>query len=461
MAEPGAAGRSVAGIVAGAVALLLPLIGLVLLLTNPGLDVSWENHPAHFWLVFATAAVAAGLAYATGEAAVQRGDARVLEVSLTFLSSAGFLALHALATPGVVLDASNLGFQLATPVGIALGSAFAVISCVDVPPDRVAAQVRLGRWLRRGLLALMALWCGWSLAGLAPLDRPPTSAEGLTTALAVVSIVLYGLSAARYAQLWWRHPAVVLLAMLSAFVLLAEAMVAIALADNWHLAWWEWHLLMLAAFVLVALGARASWREERFADLYLPATTSGTRDISVLFADLQGFTTFSEAHHPDEVTAMLNAYFAATVPAVVTPHGGEVDRIVGDALMVVFNKRGDQPDHARRAAAAGLALQAAATRVHAEHPDWPQFRVGINSGPVAVSLLGAAGGRTHTIIGDVVNTASRIEGQAPAGGVAIGADTKVLVPEATTSPLGPLHLKGKAETVEAHLLLDLPDLPDR
>ncbi len=459
MAEAGAVARSPARIAGGAVALVLPLLGLILLLSKPSLDMAWEHHPAHFWLVFATAAVAAGLAYATGEAAMRRGDARVLEVSLTFLSSAGFLGLHALATPGVVLDASNLGFQLATPVGIALGSVFAVISCFDVPPDRVAARVRLGRWLPRGLLALMAIWCVWSLAGLPPLDRAPSANDDLTTVLAVVAIALYGLSAARYAQLWWRRPSVVLLAMLAAFVLLAEAMVAIALADNWHLAWWEWHLLMLAAFVLVALGARASWHEERFADLYLPATTSGARDISVLFADLQGFTTYSEAHHPDEVTAMLNGYFAATVPAVVTPHGGEVDRIVGDALMVVFNKRGDQPDHARRAAAAGLALQAAASRVHAEHPDWPQFRVGINSGPVAVSVLGAAGGRTHTIIGDVVNTASRIEGQAPAGGVAIGMATKDLVPEATTSPLGPLHLKGKSEAVEAHLLLDLPATP--
>src|SRR3954452_22513260 len=153
MVETGTTGRSATEVVAGAVALLLPLLGLGLLLTQPDLDLSWEHHPAHFWLVFATAAVAAILAYATGEAAIRRGDARVLEVSLTFLSSAGFLGLHALATPGVLLDLSNLGFQLATPVGIALGSVFAVISCVDVPSDRVAAQVRLGRRLRWALLA--------------------------------------------------------------------------------------------------------------------------------------------------------------------------------------------------------------------------------------------------------------------------------------------------------------------
>ncbi|MFC7496251.1 MULTISPECIES: adenylate/guanylate cyclase domain-containing protein [unclassified Nocardioides] len=451
---------SPARLAGGAVALLLPLVGLALLLTQSDLDVTWEHQPAHFWLVFATAAVAAGLAYATGDAAIRRGDARVLQVSLTFLASAGFLALHALATPGMVLDAANLGFMLATPIGVAVGSVFAVLSGRDIPAARAEAEVRRGRALRIALLAVMAGWGAWSLLGLPPLDRPPTADDAVTDVLAVIAIVLYGIAAARYAQLWLRRPSVVLLAMLSAFVLLAEAMVAIALADNWHLAWWEWHLLLLAAFALVALGARASWHEERFADLYLPATTSGTRVISVLFADLQGFTTYSEGHDPEEVTAMLNAYFAATVPAVVDPYGGDVDRIVGDALMVTFNKRGDQSDHPRRAAAAGLALQAAAGRVHADHPDWPRFRVGINTGPVAVSLLGTAGGRTHTVIGDVVNTASRIEGKAPAGGVAVGAATKALLPDATTVPLGDLELKGKSEAVPVHLLVALEERPD-
>jgi class 3 adenylate cyclase len=259
----------------------------------------------------------------------------------------------------------------------------------------------------------------------------------------------------RYLRLWRNRPSLMPLSMMAAFVLLAEAMVAVVFARDWALSWWEWHVLLLAAFGLVALGARFQWYEERFADLYLDETVAGQREMSVLFADLQGFTTFSEHHEPAEVTAMLNAYFQVAVPPVVQRYGGEVDRIIGDALMVTFNKRGDQPDHARRAAAAGLALQQATSRVAQEHPGWPRFRVGINSGPVSVSLLGTEGARTHTVIGDTVNVASRIEGQAPGGEVAIGPGTKALLPDAVTESLGLLDLKGKAEPLPAYRLIAL------
>ena len=348
-----------------------------------------------------------------------------------------------------------MGFQIATPVGVAVGSVFAALSIGDFAGDRAVRHVRIGKRLRWALLGLMALWAVWSLASLPPLNRPPQFVEGLPLWLAVPAVLLYAGSAVRYVQLWLRHPSLLLLAVPSAFILLAESMIAIAFARNWHLSWWEWHVLLLVAFGLVAWSAQVSWREERFAELYLPQTSAGNREISVLFADLQGFTAFSESHQPDEVTRMLNEYFAVAVPAVKTPYGGEIDRIIGDALMVTFNKRGDQPDHAQRAAGAGLALQRATSFLAKGHPDWPQFRVGINSGQVSVSLLGASGGRTHTIIGDTVNIASRIEGQAPAGGVAIGPDTKALLPDAVTTPLGQLQLKGKQELVEVHLLVAL------
>jgi class 3 adenylate cyclase len=438
-----------------ALVLLIPLAGLVLLLRAPRLNVHWEHHPAHFWLVLLTAGLSAALAYVTGAAALRRGDPRVLFISLAFLSAAGFLGLHALATPKVLLETPNVGFTLATPVGVALGSVFAVLSSLNFSGDRVASAVRWGRWLRAGLLTLMALWAVASVLRLPPLQATavPEVADGILNVIAVPAVLLYGIAAARFLRNWWERPSLMMLSMISAYVLLGEAMIALVFAQNWALSWWEWHVLLLAAFVLVLVGVRLQWYEERFADLYLDDTVSGQRELSVLFADLQGFTTFSENHDSAEVTAMLNTYFQVVVPPVVRRHGGEVDRIIGDALMVTFNKRGDQPDHAARAAAAGLALQDAAIAVRAAHPNWPPFRVGINTGIASVSLLGTEGGRTHTVIGDTVNVASRIEGKAPGGGVAIGPATKALLPEAVTESLGLLTLKGKAEPLEVHHLL--------
>jgi class 3 adenylate cyclase len=436
--------------------LLLPLAGLVLLILRPVLDIEWRHQPSHFWLVLITAVLSSVLAYATGAAALRRGDARVLLVSCAFLSAAGFLALHALATPGVLLQAPNAGFTIATPVGLSIGSVFAAASGRPLASPNV---MRGGRWLRTGLLVIMAGWAVFSLAELPPLRRTFTDEEASAGLIAIglPGIVLYGYATWRYLILWRHRRSLMLLSVLAANALLAEALIAVIFARSWHLSWWEWHLLMLLAFVLVAVGARLQWHEERFADLYTPGTTSGTREVSVLFADLQGMTGFSEQHRPQEVAAMLNAYFEVAVPQVVGRFGGTVDRIIGDALMVTFNRLGDQPDHARRAAGAALALQEATGRVADAHPDWPRFRVGVNTGPVAVGVLGTEGGRTVTMIGDTVNVAARIEGTAPVGGVAIGPATRAALPDAAVEPLGPRQLKGKAGVVEVYRLRALTD----
>ena len=441
----------------GVLAACAPLGGLVLLRRRPSLDVTWEHHPSHFWLVLGAGVLSAIVAYGTGVAATRRGDARVLLVSLSFLAAAGFLGLHALATPGVLVAHPNAGFMVATPVGLGIASVFAAWSTapLDGPPGvRVIVRVTL---LRVALVGVMVLWAVASLASLPPLDAhtAPERASGPLVALAVVSIGLYAWTALHYLALWRRRRGTMPLAVAAAVVLLAEAMVALVFAPNWRLSWWEWHVLMLGAFALVAWGAQRQWHEERFAGLYLDQTTSGRRVMSILFADLQGFTTFSETHEPQEVTAMLNTYFEVAIPPVVRAHGGDIDRIIGDAIMATFNRRGDQPDHARRAAAAALDMQEATARVAAEHPGWPRFRAGVNTGEVSVSLLGAGGGRTHTVIGDAVNTASRLEGKAPVGGVAVSAATRDLLPGARTEPLGSLELKGKAEAIEAFVLLSL------
>ena len=151
---------------------------------------------------------------------------------------------------------------------------------------------------------------------------------------------------------------------------------------------------------------------------------------------------------------MLNEYFTSAIPPVVERFGGQVDRIVGDALMATFNVRGDQPDHPLRAARAALAIQRITGEIADRHPRWPRFRVGVNTGEAAVGLLGTAGGRTFTAIGDAVNLAARLEAAAPVGGVVIGAATARRLPAARTVPMGSIQVKGKAESVEVYRLLE-------
>src|SRR4051794_27468278 len=316
-------------IVAWTALLTLPLGGLAILLAAPDADVRWENHPSHFWLVLGTSVASAILAYATGEVASRRGDGRLFLVSLGFLAAAGFLGLHALATPKVLLDGPNGGFVLATPVGLLVAAFLAALSAA--PAEIVMRNLRL---LRIAVLVLMALWAAASLAEVAPLNdpMPPESGSAPLTVLAVAGIALYAYAALRYASLYRRRRSAIVVAVITAFVLLAEAMVAVAFARNWHASWWEWHVLMLTAFALIALAARAQGPNERFSDLYLEATAAGTREVSVVFADLAGFTAFSEGRDPRAVSEMLNAYFEAAIPGIVEHHGGEIDRIVGDAM---------------------------------------------------------------------------------------------------------------------------------
>ena len=157
--------------------LALPVLGLWLLLAVPAADVLLEHHPTHFWLVVLVAAVNVGLAVLVDRAALRHDDARLLLVGLGFLAAAVFFVLHALATPGVVLDSRNGGFALATPVGLALAALFTAASAVDFPPTRAAWVLRAGPWLRSGLYTLAAVWGIVSLAGLPPLADPGIAAR--------------------------------------------------------------------------------------------------------------------------------------------------------------------------------------------------------------------------------------------------------------------------------------------
>jgi class 3 adenylate cyclase len=402
--------------------------------------------------------VSVGLGYVLTVAARRRRDARLFLVSLGFLSSAGFLGLHALATPGVLVG-PNAGFELATPVGLLLGAVLVSASAIEfsgVASGRLLARANV---LLAGLVALVVVWGVLSLAEVPPLDAPLQKEEldSWQTVLASAGAILYGLGAAGYLRLYRRRGDRLVFAVTIAFALLAEAMIVIALAQNWQISWWEWHGLMFCAFVLVALAARREWHEERFSPLYLDETLAGVREASILFADLAGYTRYSEQKAPEAVAEMLNDYFGRLVP-LMRKLGGEVHQLMGDAIMVVFNKQGDQPDHALLAARAALALQCEADLVARGHPEWPRFRVGVNSGTVLAGVIGERGHRKHDLVGDTVNLAARLEGQAPVGEVVVGAGTFDNLPAgAQVERLPALQVKGKAQPIVAYLLTSLPD----
>lgn len=643
----------------------LPAFGLWLLVSRPALDHDYEHQGGHFWLVLATAVIAMALGVMLFRAARTRGDARLILVSLMFQFSAGFLGLHALATPGVILLTPNAGFVYSVPVGLGLGGLAALASSVEFGP---AAAARLQRfaWVLSALpTLLLGVWAVVSMAQLPPLDHAPDPAEarGPLIGVAFLGSVCYFVAALRYARQYLRRRGVVLLSVLTAFVLLAEALFAVGFGRSWHTSWWEWHVLMLAAFVLISASAHLQFRREgstlglfdsvtlrqtvaglerdyahalnemvdalreraeggvvsteplgavgvrlskrfglterqlavlqqgahalgsereqvrrlgvlaaigersnvirREEDLLdevlqlvsaafdrdqfrlglirggeltfpdggaadpgsvaLPLVVKGSHagvlevrradgdfsdaevamlrsfadrtsvmlenarlyqqidglfrsymspavataliadpsraglggrraEVSVLMADLSGFTPFSESSTPEAVVHMLNTFYGAIVP-VILDQGGTVVQFVGDAVMALFNAPTHQPDHALRAARAGLELQRVVAETAREHPGWPRFRVGVNTGPALVGNVGAQQMRNYTAIGDTTNLAARLESLAEPGTVVIGSLTYAqLGPRAQVRSRGTLTVKGRSEPVTCYVL---------
>lgn len=459
---PAGPARRVAVAGAWSLAAALPLIGLLSLLWHSRLDPNWDNHRVHFVLFLSVGAVDFVLAYAAGEAAERRGDARVLLMSLAFLATGGFLALHALGTYGILFEGEHAGFKVAIPVGLLVAALFGAASAwVDLRPGWAPLVMRHRQALRRVVAGAMALWLLWTVADLAPLARPGSegASGSLLAVLAGLGTVVYGAAALRYLRVYRGHTGLLPASIVACFGLLAEAMIGVAVTGEraWHASWWEWHGLIVVAYLVVGFAARHEWCDERFRKLYLATTRERDQDVSVLFSDLAGFTTFSERSSPAEVARMLQAYYEVAAPLMARRFGGELEKFTGDGLYATFNSRGDQPDHAARAAGAALALQDAIGAVADAHPGWPRMRVGVNSGPAVVRELGGQGLVAYTVIGDTVNTGSRLEGHAPVGGVLIGAGTYERLPDgAVVEAVGGLRVKGKGAAVEAFVLCAMP-----
>jgi class 3 adenylate cyclase len=448
----------VLSVAAWMLAAALPLVGFASLLLREQLDLNWSNHRAHFTVFLAVGVGVFVLAFAAGGAANRRGDARVLLISLAFLVTGGFLGLHALGTAGVLFTHEYAGFKVANPVGLVLASAFALASAfVDLRPSFAPIAVRHRAALRRAVLAAMAVWFVWTVTELPPLSEPGSEggSHSVVAAMAGVGMVAYAAAAARYWYVYRGRITLLSASVIACFVLLAEAMIGVAVTGEraWHASWWEWHGLIVTAYAVVSYAAHRQWHNERFRGLYLPTTRERVQSVSVLFSDLVGFTTFAEKAKPSEVATVLNTYYAVAAPLITRQFGGELEKFIGDGMMATFNSRGDTPDHAVRAAGAALALQRELTALADANPGWPRVRVGVNSGVAVVREMGGDGFVAYVVVGDTVNTASRLESQAPEGGVLIGAETQWALPEGSLVEAVPgLRVKGKQEAVDAYLL---------
>lgn len=656
--------------------LALPLLALWLLLARPSLDVHWQHQPSHFWLVAGVAAINMFLASRVLRAARRRRDARVLIVGYGFMLAAGFLALHALATPGVLVSSPNGGFEIATPVGLALASVLFATATIEFSAERsqkVIDRDLLAKWL---VIGILAVWAFVSLAELPPLADPlPESAVGPIRWAALAAIGLYLIAAAGFFRAHRRRPSVMLVALITASALLAEAMATIIWARTWQLSWWLWHVLMAAAFGFVAYSAYSQFQREggsagifdgivsdataekirdqygsaleTLTDSLQRAVAAGTTDreidlmiaglrarlsltegqtevlakaarslaterdqgrrlgalaliatgarvekgedellrefipilqerftpdvvrmgnrvdgvvvypkdlateawpaeavehseeivagsevvgvidfarphgefrprdlaimstlaaeigialenlrlysqvdtlfrsyhspdvadslradpssaelggsvveLTALFADLRGFTTFSETTEPEAVMGLLNTYFGKAVP-VILRNGGTVVQFVGDALFAVFDAPKPRPDHAYRAARAGLEMQEAVAEVAGDGPDRPRFRIGINTGLALIGNLGSAEMRSFSVVGDAINVASRLETSAEAGHVVISESTfQEVAGRVEASALGALEIRGRTESIVAYRLERLIESAD-
>jgi adenylate cyclase len=170
-------------------------------------------------------------------------------------------------------------------------------------------------------------------------------------------------------------------------------------------------------------------------------------EVSILFADISGFTTVSETKKPEEVAEFLSHFFSCAVESIFA-YGGTLDKFIGDAVMAFFGAPIPQEDHADRAVLAGLMMQRLVGEWNAERAKigLPPvlIRVGINSGPAVVGNVGTEKRVDYTVLGSAVNIASRLEsGVAKPGQTVISKNTlERTIGSFTTEPLGEVSMKG-------------------
>lgn len=180
-------------------------------------------------------------------------------------------------------------------------------------------------------------------------------------------------------------------------------------------------------------------------------------DITILFADIRGFTSYSEQQSPEALVKVLNRYLAAAAEAVLDQEG-TVDKFLGDAVMAWFNAPVPQPDHTLRAMRTALNIREAVFKLHSVLPPEAQlsFGVGIHYGEAVLGLIGTEKRLEYTAIGDSINTTKRIQENAAKNQVLISAEAYARVKDrVNATPYAPLMVKGKTQPVDVFELHDM------
>ena len=386
--------------------------------------------------------------------------------------------------------------QLAIPVGEALtttiefrgkggpdGGAFRYVSAADVLMGAVPADVL------RGAIVLV----GTTAAGLNDIRATPVNAEfpGVEVHANLIKSILDGHFKSRpdYA-LAIEFGQVVLVGLLlgGALALATPAMAVLlavgALAGAMGFNWWLYHsadavldsavLLLLIAALFVANLAWGYFFEvrkgralvSRFGQYVAPELVAQmadnpdrysmdgeSRELTVLFADVRGFTAISEQMTPQELREYINLYLTAMSEDIRDSHGGTLDKYIGDAVMAFWGAPVAFADHAGRAVSSALLMQQSAARLNQQFQarGWPplQIGIGLNSGLMHVGDMGSRIRRAYTVMGDAVNLGARLEGITKVYGVGIAVSefTRAQAPQFAYRELDRVRVKGKTEPV--------------
>lgn len=185
----------------------------------------------------------------------------------------------------------------------------------------------------------------------------------------------------------------------------------------------------------------------------------GTRQqVTILFADIRGYTAWSEQESPERVVEMLNRYLSLAAELVMSWEG-TLDKFFGDGLMAIFNAPEEQPHHVHRATDAGLALLRAAEDLNQRYGYGLNYSVGVNTGEAVVGYIGTERAMNYTAIGDVVNLAKRLQESAPPGQIlAEKAVIDQLGAHADAKQIGELKVRNRQEPAVAYRINGLRPL---